>query len=163
MPVYFAKHARLDLIKIGMSEWPCYRVRHLRLASGDPPEFQMLGFVGGGREMERVYHDLYSAHVVPINGMRENFRYSSVKDDIAAVCSNAAAVAFMRPWTLRDWHALFLSMRVFGGLHPLAAALQLEPAALARRADMARCHAVRLRGRVPPDWRKVAQLRNEAA
>lgn len=163
MPVYFARHISRDLMKIGWSEFPCHRVANMRLTVGEPAPFRLLGFVAGGRDLEREIHQQLTAHRVEMGRCREYFVASAAVGAATSTCSTVGAISFMRVWCTKNLAAVALSMRAFGGLTPWASALRWTVAEAALRADLQWCHAVGASKRLPADWRDGLKRLPEAA
>lgn len=160
MPVYFARHIERDLMKIGCSAFPCDRVCNLRIEPREPAPLRLVGFLEGGRDLERAMHRVHQAHRAAVGKYREYFVASDIANAVEALCSTEAAVAFMREWCARDLAAVSLSIKAFGGVEAWAKALRWDTPSAIFRADLEWCHAVDANKRkLPPDWRDSSQWR----
>lgn len=83
--VYFAKHPRRDIVKIGFSDRPEVRVRQLSYGPRQYGIFRLIGCIVGTYRRERATHRLFAASRIKTKRGTEYFRYSEIRVRVLAL------------------------------------------------------------------------------
>lgn len=129
--VYFAIHSRRDVVKVGFSRNPMSRIEGMQFQR-EPGKFRLLGFVWAVARLEQRLHKKFSPHRVKAPESREFYRYSAIAGEIERILLRRKVAATKTLSHMRNNATVVrMALRRFGGYHPLAAFLGVEPKWLA--------------------------------
>lgn len=129
--VYFARHPKIDVIKVGFSMQPIYRIENLTFRKRHRG-FRVIGFIRGTRRMEWRLHKQFAQHRLKAPESQEFYRLSAIETNVSEIMeyrTQTLKIVYAR--MRRDFIYARRILSAFGGYEKLGAFLRMTPDSLA--------------------------------